>query len=56
MSNMVDKWKELYKQKLMSADEAAKLFESGDGIVAPLSNGQPLGLVNAVAKRIREGD
>jgi len=54
MSNMVDKWKELYKQKLMSADEAAKLLESGDAIVAPLSNGQPLGLVNAVAKRIRE--
>ncbi len=54
VSNLEIKWKELYKQKLMSADEAAKLFESGDGIVAPLSNGQPLGLVNAVAKRIRE--
>ncbi|MDD3271118.1 MAG: acetyl-CoA hydrolase/transferase C-terminal domain-containing protein [Syntrophomonadaceae bacterium] len=48
------KWKELYKQKLMSPDEAAKLFESGDNVVGPLSNGQPLGLVNAVAKRIRE--
>jgi len=54
LSNMVNKWQELYKQKLMSADEAAKLLESGDAIVAPLSNGQPLGLVNAVAKRIRE--
>lgn len=54
MSNMSNKWEELYKQKLMSADEAAKLLESGDAIVAPLSNGQPLGLVNAVAKRIRE--
>ncbi|MBP8819665.1 MAG: acetyl-CoA hydrolase [Syntrophomonadaceae bacterium] len=51
---MSNKWEELYKQKLMSADEAAKLLESGDAIVAPLSNGQPLGLVNAVAKRIRE--
>jgi len=54
LSNMSNKWEELYKQKLMSADEAAKLLESGDAIVAPLSNGQPLGLVNAVAKRIRE--
>ncbi len=54
MSNMSNKWEESYKQKLMSADEAAKLLESGDAIVAPLSNGQPLGLVNAVAKRIRE--
>lgn len=52
---MVDKWKELYQQKLVSPEEAAKLVESGDNIVAPLSNGQPLGLVNAVAQRIREG-
>lgn len=54
MSNVANRCGELYKQKLMSADEAAKLLESGDAIVAPLSNGQPLGLVNAVAKRIRE--
>lgn len=54
LSNMANRWGELYKQKLMSADEAANLLESGDAIVAPLSNGQPLGLVNAVAKRIRE--
>ncbi len=56
MGNMTAKWKELYKQKFISADEAAKLIKQGDNIVAPLSNGQPLGLVNAVAKRIREGD
>jgi len=54
LSNVANRCGELYKQKLMSADEAAKLLESGDAIVAPLSNGQPLGLVNAVAKRIRE--
>ncbi len=45
-------WKEIYKQKTKSAEEAARLFENGDIIVAPLSNGQPTALVNAVAKRV----
>lgn len=49
---MVERWKEMYKQKLMAAEEAAKLLVDGDTVVAPLSNGQPLGLVNAVAKRV----
>lgn len=47
-------WKEVYKRKLMTAEDAAKLFENGDLIVAPLSNGVPTALVNAVAKRILE--
>ena len=45
-------WKEVYKRKLTTAEDAAKLFENGDLIVAPLSNGVPTALVNAVAKRI----
>ncbi|MGS0765472.1 acetyl-CoA hydrolase/transferase family protein [Syntrophomonas curvata] len=52
----MDKWKDLYRQKLVSAEEAAQLVQSGDNIVAPLSNGQPLGLINAVAQRIRAGN
>jgi acyl-CoA hydrolase len=50
----VNKWQEMYNQKLTSPDEAARLVNQGDLIVAPLSNGQPLAMVNAVAKRIRE--
>ncbi|MFY9324618.1 MAG: acetyl-CoA hydrolase, partial [Syntrophomonadaceae bacterium] len=53
---MINRWQELYKQKLTSPEEAARLINSGDLVVAPLSNGQPLSLVNAVAKRIREGE
>ena len=37
----MNNWKEVYKRKLTTADDAAKLFENGDLIVAPLSNGVP---------------
>lgn len=53
---MNNRWQEMYKEKLQSAEEAARLFESGDTVVAPLSNGQPLALVNAVAKRARNDE
>lgn len=49
----MNRWQEMYKQKLVSPEEAAKLIQSGDNVAAPLSNGQPLGLLNAVANRIR---
>lgn len=53
---MHSRWQELYKQKLTTPEEAARLVQNGDTIVAPLSNGQPLALINAVAKRIRAGE
>ncbi|MGE5403695.1 MAG: acetyl-CoA hydrolase/transferase family protein [Candidatus Saccharibacteria bacterium] len=46
------RWQEIYKQKLCSADEAVKLVQNRDNIVAPLSNGQPPSLANALAKRL----
>ncbi|NLB52978.1 MAG: acetyl-CoA hydrolase [Syntrophomonadaceae bacterium] len=49
----MQRWKEMYKQKLTSPDDAAKLVQSGDMLVSPLSNGQPLALINAVAQRIK---
>lgn len=52
----MSKWQEMYKQKLVSPEEATRLLNPGDLIVSSLSNGQPLALVNAVAKRLREGD
>ncbi|WP_054694264.1 acetyl-CoA hydrolase/transferase family protein [Syntrophomonas palmitatica] len=52
----MNRWQELYKQKLVSADDAAKLIHDNDNVVAPLSNGQPLGLINAVAQRIRNDE
>lgn len=52
----MNRWQEMYKQKLMSPDDAAKLFVSGDNILAPLSNGQPVALNNALARRVMNGD
>ncbi|NLW91157.1 MAG: acetyl-CoA hydrolase [Syntrophomonadaceae bacterium] len=52
----MSRFDEMYKQKLTTAEEAAKLINSGDTLLAPLSNGQPLTLVNAAAQRIRNDD
>lgn len=49
---MNSRWHEMYKQKLTSPEQAAQLFQDGDTVVAPLSNGQPTALVNALAQRI----
>lgn len=51
----MNRWQEMYKQKLTIPEEAVKLIENGDKIVVPLSNGQPPGLVSALAKRIKTG-
>lgn len=53
---MFNKWREIYQQKLCDADDAVKLFNSQDMVVAPLSNGQPPAIVNALAKRISQGE
>ena len=37
----MQRWKEMYKQKLTTPEEAAKLVKNGDMVVSPLSNGQP---------------
>ncbi|MGE5390873.1 MAG: acetyl-CoA hydrolase/transferase family protein [Deltaproteobacteria bacterium] len=52
----MSRFQEMYKEKLTSAEEAAKLINSGDTLLAPLSNGQPLALVNAAAQRIRNDE
>ena len=44
-------WNEMYQKKMMSADEMAKLFKSGD---ICLSNGQitePIAILDALARR-----
>ncbi|MGE5422761.1 MAG: acetyl-CoA hydrolase/transferase family protein [Ignavibacteriales bacterium] len=53
---MTGQYRDLYNQKHCSADDAAKLFSSGDGILAPLANGQPPSVLNAVAKRVLNGE
>lgn len=53
---MNHKWQEMYKQKLLSADDAAKLVQNGDGVSSAMGNGQPALIMNAIAKRVREND
>lgn len=52
----MNNWQKLYIQKLTVADEAIKLIQNGDRVIVPLSNGQPPGLVSALARKIRNGD
>lgn len=45
-------WREIYKSRLMSAEEAAKLVKSGDRFWTPLCLGQPTNLiVDAIVAR-----
>ncbi len=53
---MTSKWQEIYKTKVMSAEEAAKLIPQGAFICSPLTNGQPPLILNAMAKRMADGD
>ncbi|MGE5418232.1 MAG: acetyl-CoA hydrolase/transferase family protein [Acidobacteriota bacterium] len=52
----MEKFKELYKQKLTTADEAVKLIKSGTQMVLPLGNGEPPTLMEALAQRVLRGE
>ncbi len=44
-------WRETYKKKLVTADQAAALVKSGDNISMPGGPSQPIDIVNAICKR-----
>lgn len=44
-------FKEIYKQKLTTADEAVKLIEDNWNVAVPVAVGQPPTLINALARR-----
>ena len=45
-------WKDIYQSKIMSAQEAAKIIQSGDRFWTPLCLGQPSMLImDAIADR-----
>ncbi|HNX24699.1 MAG TPA: acetyl-CoA hydrolase/transferase C-terminal domain-containing protein [Spirochaetota bacterium] len=52
----MEKWNEIYKQKLMSADDAVKFIPQGAFLAVPLGNGQPPALINAMAGRMSSGE
>ncbi|NLB17988.1 MAG: acetyl-CoA hydrolase, partial [Syntrophomonadaceae bacterium] len=48
------KWREMYKSRLKSADEAAAMIRDGEVISSAFGNGQPTGLFTAIVKRVME--
>ncbi len=53
---MSDRWQEMYREKLRSADECAKLVQDGDGVIASIGNGQPEVFLNSIGKRLRANE
>ena len=47
-------WKDDYRKKCISADEAAALIKSGDNIMVSGANSAPPDIVNAICRRYRE--
>lgn len=56
MNTIVSRWTDMYKSKLMSADDAVKLIPQGAFMSVPLANGQPQALINAMARRMVSGE
>jgi 4-hydroxybutyrate CoA-transferase len=52
---MYKKWREMYKSKLVTADEAAAMIRDGEVISSAFGNGQPIGLYEALRKRVMAG-
>ncbi|NLW63158.1 MAG: acetyl-CoA hydrolase [Syntrophomonadaceae bacterium] len=52
----MNRWKEMYRSKLTTPDEAVKLVEPGDYVMLPFANGIPPALLEALASRLRNGD
>jgi len=47
-------WQELYKQKLVSVEEAASVIKSNDRVWYPASGSAPVDFINALSKRYQE--
>lgn len=52
---MESKWREMYKSKLKSAEEAVKIISNGDLIATASINGQPPAIVDALVHRMADG-
>lgn len=52
---MSERWREAYKSKLMSAEEAVRLIPDGASIVQSLGAGEPPALLRAIAEAARSG-
>ncbi|MBP1762208.1 MAG: acetyl-CoA hydrolase [Firmicutes bacterium] len=53
---MENKWKEMYKSKLTTAEGAVKFIKNGDLIASASINGQPTQIVDALVRRMASGE
>lgn len=53
---MNERWGEMYRKKLRTAEEAVKLIPHGVLLASALTNGQPPALLNALARRMADGN
>ncbi len=53
---MEKKWQEMYKSKLMSAEEAAKFIKDGMLVASGAINAQAAALQSAIGLRMASGD
>jgi len=49
-------WNSLYRKKLVTLEDAAARVTNGDTIVPGMANGEPIGLLAAIADRARRDD
>ena len=47
-------WQEIYRQKLITVEEAAGAIKSNDRVWYPPCGSAPLDLINAISKRYKE--
>lgn len=53
----MNRWQEMYKQKLTVPDEAIRKFvRDGDKVISPLGNGLPPALISTLARKIKEDE
>ena len=52
---MHQKWQDMYKSKLKTADEAVAMIRDNEVISSGFAVGHPVGIFQALTKRVREG-
>lgn len=52
---MHQKWQDMYKSKLKTADEAVAMFRDNEVISSGFAVGHPVGIFQALVKRVKEG-
>ena len=52
----MENFSEIYKQKLTSAEGIAQMIKSGYNCASPICMGEPVDIMNAIARRVKNGE